>query len=88
VQGDEYHEVGQAVRDARVDDLRVSDAESLLLDYVATLTMPADRITDAPVEGLPRGGWTDEQIAEPRPTRRASTSSCACRTRSTSTRCR
>jgi alkylhydroperoxidase family enzyme len=64
LQGDEYHEVGQALRDGRLDDLRVSDAESLLLDYVATLTKHAYRITDAQVEGLRRGGWTDEQIAE------------------------
>jgi len=49
LQGDEYHEVGQALRDGRLDDLRVSDAESLLLDYVATLTRHAHRITDAQV---------------------------------------
>ncbi len=56
--------MGQALRDGRVDDLQVTDAEALLLDYVATLTRHAYRITDVQVEGLRRAGWTDEQIAE------------------------
>ena len=56
--------MGQALRDGRLDDLPVSDAERLLLEYVGTLTMHAYRITDSQVEGLRQAGWTDEQIAE------------------------
>lgn len=64
MQGEEYHEAGQALRDGRLDELALTDAESLLLEYVATLTKHAYRITDAQVDGLRRAGWTDEQIAE------------------------
>ena len=64
MQGEEYTELGQALRDSRLDDLPVSDAERLLLEYVGTLTKHAYRITDSQVEGLRQAGWTDEQIAE------------------------
>ncbi len=56
--------MGQALRDGQLDDLPVSDAERLLLDFVGTLTLHAYRITDEQVEGLRQAGWTDEQIAE------------------------
>lgn len=56
--------MGQALRDGRLDDLPVSDAERLLLEFVGTLTKHAYRITDEQVEGLRQAGWTDEQIAE------------------------
>jgi alkylhydroperoxidase family enzyme len=64
LQGEQYDEVGAALRDGRLDELAVSDAERLLLDYVATLTNHAYRITDAQVDGLREAGWSDEQIAE------------------------
>ena len=64
MQGEEYSELGQALRDGRLDDLPVSDAERLLLEFVGTLTRHAYRITDEQVEGLRQVGWTDEQIAE------------------------
>ncbi len=64
MQGEEYSEVGQALRDGRLDDLPVSDAERLLLEFVGTLTLHAYRITDEQVDGLRQAGWTDEQIAE------------------------
>jgi alkylhydroperoxidase family enzyme len=64
LQGEEFNEVGQALRDGRLDDLPVSDAERLLLEFVGTLTKHAYRITDEQVEGLRQAGWTDEQIAE------------------------
>ncbi len=64
LQGDEYEEVGQALRDGRLDGLAVSDAEQRLLDYVETLTKHAYRITDSQVHGLRDAGWSDPQIAE------------------------
>jgi alkylhydroperoxidase family enzyme len=64
LQGEDYTGLGQALRDGRLDDLPVSDAERLLLEFVGTLTLHAYRITDEQVEGLRQAGWTDEQIAE------------------------
>jgi alkylhydroperoxidase family enzyme len=64
LQGEEYSELGQALRDGRLDDLPLSAAERLLLEFVDTLTKHAYRITDEQVEGLRQAGWTDEQIAE------------------------
>lgn len=64
MQGEEYSELGQALRDGRLDDLPLSEAERLLLEFVGTLTRHAYRITDEQVEGLRQAGWSDEQIAE------------------------
>jgi alkylhydroperoxidase family enzyme len=64
LQGEEYSELGQALRDGRLDDLPLSEAERLLLEFVGTLTRHAFRITDEQVEGLRQAGWSDEQIAE------------------------
>jgi alkylhydroperoxidase family enzyme len=64
LQGEEYTELGRALRDGRLDDLPITGPERLLLDYVETLTRHAYRITDAQVDGLREAGWTDEQIAE------------------------
>ena len=64
LQGEEYTELGRALRDGRLDDLPISGAEELLLHYVKTLTQHAYRITDSQVDGLREAGWTDEQIAE------------------------
>jgi alkylhydroperoxidase family enzyme len=64
LQGEEHNALSQAIRDGRLDDLPVTEAERLLLDYVDTLTRHAYRITDSQVEGLRQAGWTDEQIAE------------------------
>jgi alkylhydroperoxidase family enzyme len=64
LQGDEYVEVSRAIRDGRLDEAPLSDADRLLLEYVETLTRHAHRITDGQVDGLRQVGWTDEQIAE------------------------
>ncbi len=64
MQGGEYTELGQALRDGRLDDLPVSKPERLLLEFVGTLTLHAYRITDQQVDDLRAAGWSDEQIAE------------------------
>jgi len=65
LQGEEYTELGRALRDGRpLEELPISEPERLLLDYVKTLTLHAYRITDTQVDGLRQAGWTDEQIAE------------------------
>jgi alkylhydroperoxidase family enzyme len=64
LQGDEYNEIGQALRDGRLDELPVSEPERLLLNYVETVTRHAYRVTDAQVDDLRQSGWSDEQIAE------------------------
>jgi uncharacterized peroxidase-related enzyme len=64
LQGEEHSEAGQALRDGRLDDLPVTDAERLLLEFVGTLTQHAYRTTDEQVEGLRQVGWTDEDILD------------------------
>jgi alkylhydroperoxidase family enzyme len=64
LQGEEYTELGQALRDGRLDDLPLEEPERLLLEYVGTLTRHAYKITDSQVDGLRAAGWSDEQIAE------------------------
>jgi alkylhydroperoxidase family enzyme len=64
LQGEEYTELGKALRDGRLDDLPVTEAERLLLAFVDTVTRHAYRVTDNQVEELRTAGWSDEQIAE------------------------
>ena len=65
MQGEEYSELGQGLRDGRaLDELPLEEPERLLLEYVGTLTRHAYRITDGQVDGLRAAGWSDEQIAE------------------------
>ena len=64
MQGEEYHDLSQAIRDGRLHELPLPAAERALLGYVDTLTRHAYRITDAQVEALRVVGWTEEQIAE------------------------
>jgi alkylhydroperoxidase family enzyme len=65
LQGEEFGVAAQAIRDGKpLDEVPVSAAERLLLEFVATLTRHAYRITDAEVDGLRAAGWSDEQIAE------------------------
>ncbi len=64
LQGDEYIEVAQALRDGDLDAARVTPAERRLLEFVGTLTRHAYRITDDQVQGLRDAGWSDAQIAE------------------------
>jgi alkylhydroperoxidase family enzyme len=64
LQGTEFGPLGKALRAGRLDDLPVTNAERLLLEYVGTVTRQAFRVTDAQVAGLREVGWRDEQIAE------------------------
>lgn len=64
LQGDQYLKVAQALRDGEVQDLPVTQAERLLLEFVGTLTRHAYRITHEQVRGLREAGWTDAQIAK------------------------
>ena len=64
LQGDQYLKVAQALRDGAVQDLPVTEAERLLLEFVGTLTRHAYRITNEQVQGLRDAGWSDAQIAE------------------------
>ena len=64
MQGEQYGETAQALRDGDLDRAPVTPAERLLLEFVGTLTRHAYRITDEQVQGLRDAGWTDAQIAE------------------------
>lgn len=64
MQGEEYAEVAQALRDGDLASAPVTPAERLLLEFVGTLTRHAYRITDEQVQALRDVGWTDAQIAE------------------------
>jgi alkylhydroperoxidase family enzyme len=64
LQGTQYTETAQALRDGDLDRAPVTPAERLLLQFVETLTRHAYRITDEQVQGLRDAGWTDPQIAE------------------------
>jgi alkylhydroperoxidase family enzyme len=64
LQGKQFTEVAQALRDGDLERAPVSPAERLLLEFVGTLTRHAYRITDDQVQGLRDVGWTDAQIAE------------------------
>jgi alkylhydroperoxidase family enzyme len=65
LQGEEFATAAQAIRDGTpLEQVPVSPAERLLLEFVGTLTRHAYRITDEQVDGLRQAGWSDEQIAE------------------------
>ena len=65
MQGEEFASAAQAIRDGTpLEQVPITEAERVLLEFVGTLTRHAYRITDAEVEGLRRVGWSDEQIAE------------------------
>ena len=65
MQGEEFAAAAQAIRDGTpLEQVPISTAERLLLEFVGTLTRHAYRITDEQVDGLRHAGWSDEQIAE------------------------
>ena len=64
MQGEQYSETAKALRKGDLDQAPITPAERLLLEFVATLTRHAYRITDEQVQALRDIGWTDAQIAE------------------------
>jgi alkylhydroperoxidase family enzyme len=64
LQGEQYSEAAQALRDGNIDAAPITPAERKLLDFVAVLTRHAYRITDGQVVELRDAGWNDAQIAE------------------------
>jgi alkylhydroperoxidase family enzyme len=64
LQGEGYGRAAQALRDGDVDAAQLDEAHHRLLEFVATITQHAYRVTDEQVQGLRDVGWSDEQIAE------------------------
>ncbi|TMF09061.1 MAG: hypothetical protein E6I29_09975 [Chloroflexi bacterium] len=64
MQGETYRKAAQALRDGDLEGSELDQPHRLLLDFVATITKHAYRVTDEQVQGLRDAGWTDEQIAE------------------------
>ena len=64
MQGEQFEGVAQALRDGDLDAAGLQEPERLLLDFAATITRAAYKVTDEQVLGLREAGWTDEQIAE------------------------
>lgn len=64
MQGETFEKAAEALRDGDLDAAGLSGPERLLLDFVATITKHAYRVTDEQVQALRDAGWTDEQIAE------------------------
>jgi alkylhydroperoxidase family enzyme len=64
LQGEQYSQTAAALRDGDLNAADLTPKQRLLLQFVATLTRHAYRITDEQVQGLREAGWTDAQIAE------------------------
>jgi len=64
LQGEQYSQTAAALRDGDLNAADLTPKQRLLLEFVATLTRHAYRITDEQVQGLREAGWTDAQIAE------------------------
>ena len=64
MQGESFGQAAQALRNGDLDAASLDKPERMLLDFVATITMGAYRVTDEMVQALRDVGWTDEQIAE------------------------
>lgn len=64
MQGEEFGKAAEALREGDLDAAGLDMPERMLLNFVATITTGAHRVTDAKVQALRDVGWTDEQIAE------------------------
>jgi alkylhydroperoxidase family enzyme len=64
LQGESFGQAAQALRDGDLDAAGLDKPERMLLEFVATITTGAYRVTDEMVQALRDVGWTDEQIAE------------------------
>ncbi len=64
MQGEQFGQAAQALRDGDIDAAGLDGPHRLLLGFVETITTAAYRVTDEQVQALRDAGWTDEQIAE------------------------
>ena len=64
MQGETYGKAAQALRDGDLEAAGLDEPHRVLLDFVATITKHAYRVTDEQVQRLRDVGWSDEQIAE------------------------
>jgi alkylhydroperoxidase family enzyme len=64
LQGEQFGQVAEALRNGDLDAAGLDRPERLLLEFVETITVGAYRVTDEQVQGLRDVGWSDEQIAE------------------------
>jgi alkylhydroperoxidase family enzyme len=64
LQGEQFKGVAEALRSGDLDAAGLLQPERLLLEFTATITRAAYKVTDEQVQGLRKVGWTDEQIAE------------------------
>jgi alkylhydroperoxidase family enzyme len=64
LQGESYGTVAQALRDGDLDAAELDQKHRLLLEFVATITRHAFRVTDEQVQALRDSGWNEAQIAE------------------------
>jgi alkylhydroperoxidase family enzyme len=64
LQGEQFGQAAQALRDGDLDAAGLERNERLLLEFAGTITQGAYRVTDEQVQQLRDVGWTDEQIAE------------------------
>jgi alkylhydroperoxidase family enzyme len=64
LQGEEFGQTAEALRNGDLDGAGLTKPERLLLEFAGTIAKGAYRVTDEQVQGLRDAGWTDEQIAE------------------------
>jgi len=64
LQGETYGRAAQALREGDLEGAHLDEPHRRLMDFVATITRYAYRVTDEQVQGLREAGWVDEQIAE------------------------
>ncbi len=64
MQGQEFGQAAEALRNGDLDGAGLDKPERLLLEFAGTIAKAAYRVTDEQVQGLRDVGWTDEQVAE------------------------
>ena len=64
MQGEQFGQAADALRNGDLDGAGLSGPERLLLEFAGTIAQGAYRVTDEQVQGLREAAWTDEQIAE------------------------
>ena len=64
MQGEQFGQAADALRNGDLDAAGLTKPERLLLEFAGTIAQGAYRVTDEQVQRLRDAGWTDEQIAE------------------------